>query len=170
MDFTQIWTWVASILAGLSVVGIGTAIIYGAIRGYIKKLIGKTSIKAVCTETIKETHKGMKAYTFTHNIQPVLESGLEKVNEKSAEFINTKTKQLEERYDKLLKVVEKLSAYFDNSIAVSDQAKAELKEAIAEAKEDKPIEVVEDVVTFEVEEEAPKEDKKQEKQEAKVIR
>lgn len=149
---TQVWTWIISILSGVTVAGIVSAIVYGCIRGSFKRTIAKINIKDVCKETIKETLKDMKTITYTHNIQPLVESGLEKVNEKSAEFINEKYKQLEARYDKLIKVMEKLSAYFDNSIGVSEQAKDELKEAIKEAKQDiKPELAVEDVITFEVE-------------------
>lgn len=161
---TQVWTWVIAICSGISVAGIVSAIVYGVLRGSFKRTIAKVNIKQVCKDTIDETLKGMKIVTYKQNIQPVLESGLEKVNEKSAEFINQKTAEIEARYDKLINIMEKLSAYFDNSIGVSEQAKEELKEAIAEARVDEPKDK-EDTLTFVVEnKEEPK------KQEAEVIR
>lgn len=166
---TQVWTWIISILSGVTVAGIVSAIVYGCIRGSFKRTIAKINIKDVCKETIKETLKDMKTITYTQNIQPLVESGLEKVNEKSAQFINEKNKQLEARYDKLIKIMEKLSAYFDNSIGVSEQAKAELKEAIKEAKQDtQPELIVEDEVVFEVEKVIPTENKEQEVVEEKA--
>lgn len=133
---TQVWVFVISICSGISVAGIVSAIVYGVINGHFKKTVAKLNVKEVCKETIDETLAGLKSITYKHEIQPLVESGLEQVTEKANAYIDKGYEALEMRYRTLINILEKLSAYFDNSIGVSDQAKAELKQAIAEAKQE----------------------------------
>ena len=61
--------------------------------------------------------------SFAHNIQPLVESELVKINEKSNEHINETVTRLEKKLDKVILIQEKQAKYFDNSIGVSDEAK-----------------------------------------------
>ena len=47
--------------------------------------------------------------------------------------LNEKLDDVDKRYSEIVNILTKLSAYFDNSIAVSETAKQELREALADA-------------------------------------
>ena len=66
--------------------------------------------------------------------------------------------EVKAEYKTLINIVKKLSSYFDNSIGVSDTAKQELKQAIAEA-ENEPVEPTNYAVVGKVEEEDEAKDK-----------
>lgn len=156
--FNQIWVWILSAVGGLTLTGVITAIIYGSLRGAFNKTISKINVQKIADQATEKGVEKVKKISFTHSIQPIVESELKKINEHSTEVIKDSFKETSEKYDKLINVVEKLAAYFDNSIGVSETAKAELKEAIKEAKDEKP-ELAECVVEEEVAEikEEPKE-------------
>ena len=145
----QIWVWILSAVGGLTLTGIITAIIYGSLRGAFNKTISKINVQKIADQATEKGVERVKKISFTHSIQPIVESELKKINEHSTEVIKGSLKETSEKYDKLINVMEKLSAYFDNSIGVSESAKVELREAIKEAKEEKPM-VAESVVSDEV--------------------
>lgn len=147
--FNQIWVWILSAVGGLTLTGIITAIIYGSLRGAFNKTISKINVQKIADQATEKGVERVKKISFTHSIQPIVESELKKINEHSTEVIKNSLKETSEKYDKLINVMEKLSAYFDNSIGVSESAKEELREAIKEAKEEKPM-VAESVVSDEV--------------------
>ena len=76
----------------------------------------------------------IKNITFKNDIQPLVESELKKVYEYSIAVLETSLKAVKGQYGHVIDVLEALAKYFDNSIGVSEDAKAELKEAIEEAK------------------------------------
>ena len=67
------------------------------------------------------------------------------------EVVQKELAEVKAEYKTLIDIIKKLSAYFDNSIGVSETAKQELKQAIAQA-ENEPIEPTSCVVTDNVEE------------------
>lgn len=157
MEFISgIYTWVVSIIGGLSIASIISAIIYGSLKGAFNKTISKINVQKIADTATEKGVERVKKISFTHNIQPLVESGLEKVNEKSNEYIENSVKRLEEKLDKVILIQEKQAAYFDNSIGVSEQAKEDLKKAIADAKNE-PIIAESFVVDEEEKIETPKE-------------
>lgn len=156
----QIWDIIAPYVTGTtigSVVMIAvTTIIKSAIAKLSKKQDEIFSSKVVAKEVSNEMKDEIKNISFEQTIQPLVESELKKVIEAANEYIKQQLKETQEGYNKLINCLEKLAAYFDNSIGVSDEAKTELKQAIEEAKVP-----AEPVNTFEtkvvVEEEQPKE-------------
>lgn len=145
IDFSEIWVYIVSVLGGVSVAGILTAVIYGCLKGAFNRLIQKINVEKI---TEKATEKGIdriKKISFTQTIQPLVESELKKVTEQANKYIKTELANVQVKYDKLIAILEALSSYFDNSIAVSEQSKADLKQAIQDAKNDK-IEVQEIVL------------------------
>ena len=65
---------------------------------------------------------------------------MRKITEEANTYIKAQIDELNYNYVKLVTILTKLSAYFDNSIAVSDTAKAELKQALADAQKTANIE------------------------------
>ena len=143
----QVWVWLVSAIGGISVAGIITAIIYGSLKGAFNKAISKINVEKISEKATEKGIERVKKITFTHSIQPIVESELKKVNEYSVEILKTYMEETAKKYENVLNVLDKLSAYFDNSIGVSENAKNELKKAIAEAKNE-PI-TVESVVVDE---------------------
>ena len=143
----QVWVWLVSAIGGISLAGIITAIIYGSLKGAFNRAISKINVQKISEQATEKGVERVKKITFTHSIQPIVESELKKVNEYSVEILKTYMEETAKKYENVLNVLDKLSAYFDNSIGVSENAKNELKQAIAEAKNE-PI-MVESVVVDE---------------------
>lgn len=157
MDFTGIfntvWGWIIASVGGVSLAGILTAIIVGCVRGGFARTIEKAGLektqeKAAELAAEKAVEK-VKKVSFKQSLQPVIESQLKKVTEEAQELVKKELKETQDKYEKLLLVLEALSKYFDNSIGVSDDAKEELKKAIALAKEEPIDESIEEKVEIE---------------------
>lgn len=155
MEFlNEILVWIASTIGGLSLSAIVSAVIYGCLKGAFNKTISKINVESIADKATEKGIERVKKVSFTHNIQPLVESGLEKVNEKAVETLKEELVKLDNKYDNIINILEKQAAYFDNSIGVPEEKKAELKQAIVEA-QNKPV-VAESVVIDEIVEPAPK--------------
>lgn len=153
-NISEVWTWIASIFGGVSITGILTGVIYGSLKGAFNKTISKINVEKIADNATEKGVEKVKKITFNHSIQPLVESGLQKVNEKSNEYIEKTVERLEKKLDTVILIQEKQAAYFDNSIGVSETAKEELKQAILGAK--KGIVEVESVIAEETIEPTPK--------------
>lgn len=151
----QIWQAIAPYVAGISVSGILSTVIYGCLRGAFNRTINKINVEKIADQATEKGVDKIKQISFKHSIQPIVESELKKIDEKVAKQFKEEIARVQDNYNKLVAVIEKLSAYFDGSIGVSEQAKAELKQALAEAKNEPTI--AESVVSEEIIEEEPKE-------------
>lgn len=155
MEFlNQIWVWIVGAIGGLSITGIITAIIYGVLKGGFSKAIAKIDVDGIADKATDKGVERIKNISFTQSIQPLVESELKKVTEQANEYIENALKQTQENYIKLLKVLEKLSAYFETSVYVSEETKNELKQAIEDAgveeiETEQEIEIVEPAVVVE---------------------
>ena len=134
----QIWDTIAPYVTGTTIGSIVmiavTTIIKSAIAKLGKKQDEVFSSKVVAKEVSNEMKDEIKNISFEQTIQPLVESELKKVTEAANEYVKQQLKETQDGYNKLLNCLEKLSAYFDNSIGVPDEAKAELKQAIEDAK------------------------------------
>lgn len=130
----SIWQAIVPYFAGVSIAGIISAIIYGCLRGAFNRTISKINVKEIADEATEKGVEKVKKITFNHSIQPIVESELKKIDEHAAELLKAEFQAVNDNYERLILVLEKLAAYFDNSIGVSEQAKAELKAAIEAAK------------------------------------
>lgn len=149
MEFlNEILVWIASAIGGLSLSAIVSAVIYGCLKGAFNKTISKINVESIADKATEKGIERVKKVSFTHNIQPLVESGLEKVNEKAVETLKEELVKLDNKYDNIINILEKQAAYFDNSIGVPEEKKAELKQAIVEA-QNKPV-VAESVVIDEI--------------------
>ncbi len=132
--FNEIWVWLVATLGGVSITGIISAVIYGCLKGAFNKTISKINVEKIAQDATEKGVEKVKKISFTHSIQPLVESELKKINEQSVEVLKQSLADVASQYNKVILILEKLSAYFDNSIGVSDNAKEELKQAISEAK------------------------------------
>ena len=149
MEFlNEIWVWIMSAIGGLSLSAIISSIIYGCLKGAFNKSISKINVESIADKATEKGIERVKKVSFTHNIQPLVESGLEKVNEKAVETLREELVKLDNKYNNIINILEKQAAYFDNSIGVPEEKKAELKQAIVEA-QNKPV-VAESVVIDEI--------------------
>lgn len=149
MEFlNEIWIWIMSAIGGLSLSAIISSIIYGCLKGAFNKTISKINVESIADKATEKGIERVKKVSFTHNIQPLVESGLEKVNEKAVETLREELAKLDNKYNNIINILEKQAAYFDNSIGVPEEKKAELKQAIVEA-QNKPV-VAESVVIDEI--------------------
>lgn len=130
----QIWVWLGTALGGVSLAGIISAIIYGALKGAFNKTISKINVAQIAEQATEKGVEKVKKVSFSHSIQPIVESELKKINEHSVEVIKIYLEEVGKKYDNVINILEKLSAYFDNSIGVSETAKQELRETIANSK------------------------------------
>lgn len=154
----EIWVWIVSALGGVSLAGVISAAIYGCLKGAFSKTISKIDVEKIAKDATDKGIDKVKAVSFSHSIQPLVESELKKINELSVEVVKKELNEVKAEYKTLINIIKKLSAYFDNSIGVSDTAKQELKQAIAEA-ENEPIEPTNYAVVGKVEEEDEAKDK-----------
>lgn len=149
MEFlNEIWVWIMSAIGGLSLSAIISSIIYGCLKGAFNKTISKINVESIADKATEKGVERVKKVSFTHNIQPLVESELKKVNEHSVEVLKKELADVQAKYDNVIDILDKLACYFDNSIGVADEKKAELKQAIAKA-QNKPM-VAESVVVDEI--------------------
>ena len=149
MEFlNEIWVWIMSAIGGLSLSAIISSIIYGCLKGAFNKTISKINVESIADKATEKGIERVKKVSFTHNIQPLVESSLEKVNEKAVETLREELVKLDNKYNNIINILEKQAAYFDNSIGVPEEKKTELKQAIVEA-QNKPV-VAESVVIDEI--------------------
>lgn len=152
--FNEIWGWLVATLGGVSITGIISAVICGCLKGAFNKTISKINVEKIAQDATEKGVEKVKKISFTHSIQPLVESELKKINEQSVEVLKQSLAEVASQYNKVILIFEKLSAYFDNSIGVSDNAKEELKQAISEAKNEPT--TAESVVDDEIVEPTPK--------------
>lgn len=150
---SQIWIWIVSILGGISLSAVFAFIIKISLSAAFNKIISKINVQKIADQATEKGIEKVKKISFTHNIQPLVESELKKINEKSTEILKQTLLEVQAKYDKVINVLDKLSKYFDNSIGVAEEKKEELREALSEALE-KPI-IVESSIVEEITE--PKE-------------
>lgn len=164
----EIWIWVLSILSGVSLSGIISSIIYACLKGAFNKTISKINVEKIAEKATDKGVEKVKEISFKHSIQPLVESGLEKINEQSNKYIEKALEKVYNKLDRVILIQEKQAAYFDNSIGVSENAKKELKKAIDDAKTTPT--TVESVVVEEVITETPKVALKEQKEPKKTTK
>lgn len=133
--FSQVWVWIVTVLGGISLSAIISAIICGCLKGAFNKTISKINVEKIADKATDKGIERVKKIAFTHDIQPLVESKLIEINEKSTEVLKKELAVVSAKYDKVVNILDKLSRYFDNSIGVSEENKKALKKAIGEARE-----------------------------------
>ena len=168
MEFlNNIWHVIAPYLAGISIGGIFTAVVYGCLKGAFAKTVNKINIDKIVENATNKAVEKVKDVSFKHSIQPLVNSELEKISEKANSYISFEISKVESRYINIVEILTKLAAYFDNSAFISDDTKKELKNALDHAKQESGY--TESVVASEIIEEK-QEKVKEEKKSSKTER
>ena len=90
----QVWVWIASAVGGISLTSIITAIIYGCLKSAFNKTISKINVQKIADQATEKGVEKVKKISFTHSIQPLVESELKKVNEHSIEVLKIILKKI----------------------------------------------------------------------------
>lgn len=144
----EIVFYVLTALGGVSITAILTGVIVGCLKGAFAKLISKVNVEKIAEDTTNKSIEKIKKVSFEQSLLPIAKSELQKITETANEYIKESLAETQAKYDKLVAVLEKFYAYFDDSL-VSESKKQELKQALDEAKETTPttqtITIVDDV-------------------------
>lgn len=156
----EIFNYALPIGGGLAVGTIVTIIAKAVFGGAIKKIVSKIDIEKIEKKAVDNGIDKLKTVSFKQSIQPLVTSELQKVTETVLGKVDEKLSVVDDGFYKVVDILEKLSAYFDNSIAITDERKEELRNAIKEAKigavKEETILLVENDETEEKKEETPK--------------
>lgn len=132
----NIWNWVLPIGGGATVGAILLAIFIPLIKAGVAKMFEKINIDGAIKKqsdaidgAVNKAVERVQGVSFTHSIQPLVESELMKVGEAANEQIKTQISEMHKENAALLAVLKAQAAYFDDSI-VSDEKKAALHNAI----------------------------------------
>ena len=129
-----IWGYVLPIGGGLTVGAIIVAIALPILKGSVTKIVSRLNVEEIEKKAVERGVEQVKNISFTQNIQPIVKSELVKVTEAVTAELQSNIEKVHNDYISILAIMEKLSAYFDNSIAITDEAKKALKDEIEKAK------------------------------------
>jgi hypothetical protein len=136
MDFLlELWQAVAPYFANITISGIASAIIFGCLKGAFNKTISRINVEKIAENATEKGIETVKKVSFEQSIQPLAESELRKITEVANKYIETQLAEMKMYHMGMIAILEAQAKYFDNSIGVPDEAKAELKKAIEDAKE-----------------------------------
>lgn len=148
----EIWSyiqpWIPTIISVLTAIGAVCYAIYKIVK-LVKEL--KSDTQKTNEQLKNDVVSSFKNVVFKHDIAPLVESKLKSLDEKALVEVKDLIKNNTEKYEKLINILSKFSAFFDDSITISQETKNELKTAISEAKTDieKDPEPVESEIIFE---------------------
>lgn len=170
----SVWAWVIGIICGI---GAGTLIAFllkEVLIGIGKRIAEKIALKDLYDKTLEESKKGLKQITFKQSIEPLVNSELEKVNEKVDARLTNELAELKRKNDLMLKALQKFASFFDDSYMVNAEKKEELKQVFEEYnKLEIPQEqeiIIESHEEEKEEQETTEEEKKSQKVKNKAIR
>ena len=129
-----IWGYVLPIGGGLTVGAIIVAIALPILKGSVTKIVSRLNVEEIEKKAVERGIEQVKKVSFTQNIEPLVKSELVKITETIGNELETQLDKVHDDYLSILCILEKLSAYFDNSIAITDEKKQELKAEIEKAK------------------------------------
>ena len=129
-----IWGYVLPVGGGVTIGAIIVAIALPILKGSATKIVSRLNIEEIEKKAVERGVEQVKNISFTQNIQPLVKSELVKVTEAVTAELQSNIEKVHNDYISILAIMEKLSAYFDNSIAITDEAKKALKDEIEKAK------------------------------------
>lgn len=128
-----IWQYVLPIGGGVTLGALIIGILVPVVKGTVSKLIDRINVEKIEEKAVNAGVEKIKTMSFKQSIAPLVKSELVKVVEVVDDKLNEKLDEVDKRYAQIVNILAKLSAYFDNSIAVSEDAKQELRDALADA-------------------------------------
>lgn len=156
--FGNIWAVLGISFGGVSLLTIMVTAIVLILKASVAKMINRINVEKIIEKSTDKGIERVRKISFTHSIQPLVESKLQEVNEYAVKVVKGELEKVQEKYDKLVNVIECLAEYFDNSIGVAEDKKEQLKNAIAIAKGEKVEEEVESTIVEEIQQVESKEE------------
>lgn len=155
---------VLGVFAGFSVGAIVSAIFAVVVKRIVNKIFDKmeknTNSTTIADLSSQKILDKLSNVALDVNIKPVLESQYKAMSEEINGELTINLQKQDKKNLAVINLLEKLGNYFDCSVAVSDEAKAEFKQAVQEAKDlyancDNKVSAKVEIVA-----EAPKQEKK----------
>lgn len=135
MDFLlELWQAIAPYFAGVTISGLISAIIFGCLKGAFNKTINRLNVEKIAETATNKGVEKVKKISFEQSIQPIAESELKKITENANAYIEKQLKEVKLYHENTLLILEALAKYFDNSIGVPEETKANLKNVLTNAK------------------------------------
>ena len=134
-DIQNLWNTISPYLAGITIGGIVSCFFYAFFSAGIKKWINKIQIGDMVEKTVDESMERIKDLSINVQLQPLVNEALQDITK---QVIETNKKAYEDVMNKVNNLIEcfgKLATYFDNSIAVPQEVKDDLHNAIDNAKQ-----------------------------------
>lgn len=125
------------VIGGCATIGALIIFIGGIIlKALLSKAIAKLNLTKIAEDTVKNGTETLKQVSFKQTIQPIAECELVKIREEAVKMAKSFVTETNLKVDKLTQILIALCSYFDNSIGVSEEKKAEMHELIEEAKKE----------------------------------
>lgn len=135
--FDSFWGWTLPIGGGVTIGAIVVAVLSLIKKSVVKKVTDKVSelleSKLVVSEITKAVVDKLQGVSYKQSLEPIVKSEMVKVGEGIMSAVTDKFADLEKSVGGVLSCTKALASYFDDSIAISDEKKMALHNAIAEA-------------------------------------
>lgn len=129
----EVWATISPYFAGVTISGVVSAIIYACLKSGFSKTVNKLNVEEISNTAVTKGVEKIKTVTLSQDISPLVKSELVKVTETVKNELLVNQEEMKEQYNQLITIVGKLASYFDTSIAIPDEKKAEMKELIIKA-------------------------------------
>ena len=121
-------------IGGIVAIIVGVIVRRGANKGF-DKLEKNANSDTIADLSSKKILDNLSNVALDVNIKPVLSSQYKAMSEEINGELTINLQKQDKKNLAVINLVEKLGNYFDCSVAVSDEAKADFKQAVKEAKE-----------------------------------
>ena len=131
----MIWNYVLPVGGGVAVSAILTFLVTTVVKAAANKVFGKINVEEIEKKAVEKGVEKVKTVSFKQSLEPIAKSELRKIAETVLDVVDDKIESMSEQYYSMLNVLSILASYFDTSVAVPDEKKQALREAIKNAEE-----------------------------------
>lgn len=131
----MIWNYVLPVGGGVAVSAILTFLVTTVVKAAANKVFGKIDVEEIEKKAVEKGVEKVKTISFKQSLEPLAKSELRKIAETVLDVVDDKIESMSEQYYSMLNVLSVLASYFDTSVAVPDEKKQALHEAIKNAAE-----------------------------------
>lgn len=135
MDINAIWDAIAPYVTGTGIGAIIGGILFACLKGSFEKAIAKYDKAKEVDKLLDKGMERIQSVSFSQNIQPLVESEMEKVVSVMNGYIDGTLKSTQNNYKALLEVMVALSEYFNNGYGIPEEVKKKLADAIKKAQD-----------------------------------
>lgn len=129
----QVWQTIAPWIGGTSIGAFIAAVVGFVLKASFNKALNKIDVASVAKTASDKAVERIKDVSFSHSIEPIVISELQKVEENAAKTFAHELSAVNAKYERVIDILTALAAYFDNSVGVSEEAKNALRDALNKA-------------------------------------